>query len=572
MGAAFLQMIRFEERAWLRLPVALLSGIAIACTSAVLVLVFGGGTQALKILSLVLLLSGICGGAACLRASETSLWVRQIRREPWLAGIIAVSLGLNLLIALAPSTKIDEIRYHMLIPKRIVEDDGLRAYREPWEASIVPQTQYEIGQSLTSVWGWTDAPNIISWGMWVALTLLLAGAATQLARSTSVGLLVAGLAGVGLHSAVNDVSAGSQALGDLAMMIAIVLSLQPLQRSDTAHRLSRFAVLAVACAIAASTKLSIVPVCVFISAFAFCGRNSYRRLSRVSVTLAAWILCFAPLIIWSILKTGSPFGSATASLFHSMFFGPETLGKLASTRTLNHRGFAYLAHATIITFESYSPAVIAGICLTLSALASQKIRPLSIALVLQSILLAFILPANLRFMGGLQIAALLGAIPVLMNSERARSWLARPITLAMLLSVPWLAIEARYAAIFIPVTLGMESQEAFLRHTVPLFADFGALDRLLPEDAVIFAPRGSIGSIYAPRPIDFAVLDLQPSRPVFLLEMGRKRITTPLICGDPIYENDRAVTGAFRTRRPTYGVVRVLPCITAQGLAVTTSR
>src|SRR5262249_8998844 len=47
--------------------------------------------------------------------------------------IAGIASATNLLISLAPSTKIDEVHYHMLIPSRIVSDAALRFYREPWE-------------------------------------------------------------------------------------------------------------------------------------------------------------------------------------------------------------------------------------------------------------------------------------------------------------------------------------------------------------------------------------------------------------------------------------------------------
>jgi len=53
-----------------------------------------------------------------------------------LAAIIALAVIVNLLIALAPSSKIDELYYHMLVPSRIVSDGALRFYRLPWESAI----------------------------------------------------------------------------------------------------------------------------------------------------------------------------------------------------------------------------------------------------------------------------------------------------------------------------------------------------------------------------------------------------------------------------------------------------
>ncbi|HEY6843552.1 MAG TPA: hypothetical protein VI391_05240, partial [Thermoanaerobaculia bacterium] len=45
---------------------------------------------------------------------------------------IVVFLLLQLMIAICPSTKGDELYYHMIVPARIVLDHGLRFYRSPF--------------------------------------------------------------------------------------------------------------------------------------------------------------------------------------------------------------------------------------------------------------------------------------------------------------------------------------------------------------------------------------------------------------------------------------------------------
>jgi hypothetical protein len=45
--------------------------------------------------------------------------------------IVGIAVALNALVALAPSTKIDELFYHMLVPSRIVSDAALHFYRLP---------------------------------------------------------------------------------------------------------------------------------------------------------------------------------------------------------------------------------------------------------------------------------------------------------------------------------------------------------------------------------------------------------------------------------------------------------
>ena len=58
--------------------------------------------------------------------------------------IVGVAVALNALVALAPSTKIDELYYHMLVPSRILSDSALHFYREPWQAAILPHMIFQI--------------------------------------------------------------------------------------------------------------------------------------------------------------------------------------------------------------------------------------------------------------------------------------------------------------------------------------------------------------------------------------------------------------------------------------------
>jgi hypothetical protein len=558
-GLILLWLLRFEGRAWLRFPVALFVGTAFGCTCTVILLVCGAGVQALRALSCLMLAAGVWGCLVRLKPADALGWAGRLRQQGFLSALVVVSLALNLIVALAPSTKIDEIRYHMLIPQRIVADNGLRAYREPWEAAI-PQTQYEIGLSLVDVRGWTDAPNVLSWGLSAAMVLLIAGITAQLASSVAVGLLAAGLAVAGLHPAVDHVTGGSHALGDLAMAIAVVLCLTPPKQIDSSGRVSRLAILAVACAVAASTKLTTVPVSAALTVWGgYRGVRSVGLIAAIAAPSGAWLLCYAPLVCWFAFQTGSPFGAATSSLFHSMFFDSATLAKIYTNRSLPN-----LRSDAVNTILMYSPAVILAMCLVAAGLREyRELRFLSLAVIAQAILLALVCPPDLRFMGGLQICALIGAVWILARSPGGRRCLARPVTLAIFLAVPWLAIQARYAAIFFPPTFGLETKEAFLRRCVPLAADLAALDRLLPANAVLYAPNGTIPSIYAPRPVEFASRDLPPDRPVFFLQIGPRLDRAPHLCRDVVYENLHAVVLAFRTMPPQYGPVRVLSCGTS---------
>src|SRR5262249_32597540 len=78
---------------------------------------------------------------------------------------VGIALGLNLVVALAPSTKHDETYYHMLVAGRIVVDGALHFYREPWEAAIWPQLSYQMAAAPLQAIGFPDAANVVSWAL-----------------------------------------------------------------------------------------------------------------------------------------------------------------------------------------------------------------------------------------------------------------------------------------------------------------------------------------------------------------------------------------------------------------------
>ena len=136
--------------------------------------------------------------------------------------IIAAAILINALVALAPSTKIDELYYHMLIPSRIVSDGVLRFYREPLLSAIWPQMVYQISAAPTHAIGFPDAMNVVSWALsvtllWFAWQIIRANANTL----TWTAFCVASLC-VGIYPAVWHVTGGAHAMGDLAMAAAIV--------------------------------------------------------------------------------------------------------------------------------------------------------------------------------------------------------------------------------------------------------------------------------------------------------------------------------------------------------------
>src|SRR5262249_44005112 len=113
----------------------------------------------------------IAGLVVCVRALRDRARTG-IAWTPFSAALVtlaALAMLLALVTALAPSSKIDETYYHMLVARRLVEDGALRFYRFPIEAAILPQMLSQIAMAPLWAVGVPGAANVVSWSLSVTL-------------------------------------------------------------------------------------------------------------------------------------------------------------------------------------------------------------------------------------------------------------------------------------------------------------------------------------------------------------------------------------------------------------------
>ena len=169
-----------------------------------------GSAQTLRHLAWILIVAAIVGHVFAPRIRASGTIVRAVRENKLPAALLVTAWLTNLVVALAPSTKIDELYYHMLTPRRILEDGGLRFYQLPLESAIVPHMHYQIALSVAHAVGAPDAGNILSWAFSVALGIFLAGFLVDATRQWRLALLLTSLCSVGLYATVWHTTGGLQ--------------------------------------------------------------------------------------------------------------------------------------------------------------------------------------------------------------------------------------------------------------------------------------------------------------------------------------------------------------------------
>ncbi len=486
--------------------------------------------------------------------------------------VLGAAIGTNFLVALAPSTKIDELYYHMLLPSRIVSDGALRFYREPWEGAIWPDMIYQISSAPLHAMGYPDAANVVSWGL--NATLLLFAWRTIRASEKPVvwTALWVGTLCVGMYPVVWDVTSGAQAMGDLAIASAIVAfcsqeSLLKAISPPIYAALVSFLLLS-----AASSKISLLPlsgIILGVTAWSIV-RLVPSRSGPILLALAApWVVFYCPILLLTWVQSGSPFGPVLSDLFASSVYPHNWATEIfQATREANRppllKVFAYAA-------VDCPPLVwmgAVGAMLGTDLAASVRIKLFCFVL-LQCGLILWLLPYDVRFMGGLHYGLVITfacfSAPNIVNPLTSPRIMAAGCVALLL---PWFGIQLYYASQFFPVALGWEKLDFFKRY-VAFYDDYTKLDQILSKETVLLVQDYRIDAVYAPRPVFFNVKDLPPQRPAALLRSavagrsGASIISGGYTLGDVLYENDNAVIETFRTpgRLPLAGPMQVISLI-----------
>lgn len=536
----------------------------------------------LRILGWVVIAVGLLAHLVATREGRFSLRAALPQKNRLLYSLIVLAWFTNLAVALAPSSKIDELYYHMLVPKRIANDGILRLYRLPIEAAIVPQMQYQISLSPAYALGAPEAGNVLSLSYSIVLGLFVIGLLREHTGNESLAALGGMGCAVGAYQTVWHTTEGPAAVGELALVLALCGVLWPKSLRSSASPMRYGLLLVAAASLAASTKISLWPICAVVSLLAAWNtfgemETAKRSLLRASVALSPWALMQFPLMIWTYHESGSFWGPVMANVFRPSVFPPEILKILDQTRVVNQAGL--LSNMKYASVE-LCPLIFVGLIVTVWQAFRKDRASLLITglLVFQGALILWQLPYDFRFLGGLIYFPLIAAITMLASGGTntsdpgkvsslgtrvvaLRSWIA------LFVAVPWLAFQMYYARPFAETTLGILTRHEFRERYVALTQDYDALEGILPADAILYVANGRIPLFYAPRPVVLTPLDLHEMGPVYrltLLELPSKQPfgEATLDCGDVVYANSRAIVETYRLpgTHPKIGTVTVQSC------------
>jgi hypothetical protein len=588
LGKLLLRVIGVPKLPWYwRIALTLLAGQAAVYVLVEAILLSGGGSaHVLRLLVWILACAGVVGHTFYSQSGAANAIGEIFRADKIIAAVLLLAVLINLVAALAPSTKIDELYYHMLTSKRIVEDGGLRFYLLPIESSIVPQMHYQIALSLAHASGAPDAGNVLSWGYSTALFLFIIGFLTDATKNRRLSLLCGAVCGVGIYATVWHVTGGAHALGDLATVVALAGVLRPALLLDAVGTYRYTFLLATVAALAASSKLSLVPLSLVASGLivvpAIRAKTPTTKISIViSLGLIPWIVIHLPLMIWTYIESGSFWGPVLANMFGRSVFPSNILQDIASLQAFSPDSFVPMLRYAVAEFTPVFFISIIWILWT-AVRGCKTSRLVTGLLFLQGGIVAWKFHFDFRFFGGLEfIAVLAAALSLASPAEEADrsnftdAWRNLGAKLAnsrrwiiLFAAIPWFAYQIYYARPFAEVVSGFTPRGEFMKRYVALTSDFEVLDRILPRDAVIFVPDASWPNFYAPRPVVLTPLDLHGRASIFKLAESSEPNTepvdaiSPVTCGNTVYRNDGAVIETYRTpgKVPVTGAIKVQAC------------
>jgi hypothetical protein len=508
---------------------------------------------------------------------EAVSWYRQLQRQsllssPFLA-VILIAAVVNLVIAIAPSSKIDELYYHMLVPSRIVQEGSLHFYLMPWQSAILPQMTFQIAAAPVYAIGYPDAMNVVSWALsalllWFAWQLINGNACFPHWTAIWVGSLI-----VGLYTPVWHVTGGAHALGDLAFCAAVALFCKRESLLKVMTPLEFAAVSSIFTLSAAATKISLLPLSLALLFFSLLGlarRVSPETMQRALLAAAIpWLLFYCPLAVWTWIHSGSPFGPVLAGdLGHSVYPPGWAQEVFRKSREIDQGNYSQLLLNTAL---SYSLLVWIGASWSLlsESLSKSTRLVLGLLVLMQGAAIYWLLPWDFRYFGGLHFGLLI-AFASSAQSSRRRLLSGRRVAfgLAAIGLAPWLCIQVYYARQFVPVSLGIEQPTQFFARKIAFFSDFRMLDALLPREAVLLVTDFTVDSVYMPRPVFFDISDLPKGKKVFWFAdpasiKARGHGSDGYKIGEVLYQNSRATIQAYRTpgREPEIGALQVVELI-----------
>ena len=463
--------------------------------------------------------------------------------------LLSIIFSIRFTLSIIPSSKIDELTYHMFTPLRIVSDQALIYYQFPWPASIWPHMHYQIAGAPFYAIGYPDSLNLLSLAIFSAFIFTIYLLIKNNTNNSNLALWACVLVATGLHGTVDITTNSSNALlivGSSLSLIILSDSSKFMPTEDLRSFSIYFGLLFLA---TIGSKVSMIPISflmIFIFIKVICDYWSSKELLRsFSYFIIPLLIFYFPLLIYTWIESGSPFGA----FLNSFFTGQEPIydpfieyrdGKIG------YRG--NFKEILFFLFTKWSPLVwIAWIFVPLKRGNLNSKFILSSIFIVQFFVIWAFLPNRPRHFGGLQyVALILVFIEIIPHIySKFKNFF---IPLFLLSSLPWLFLDIYYALPL--VSKAITSPEKFKNDYIPFFNDFKEIDRIIEDNAQLLVIGTRLNHFHSPRKVYNNKVDIKKRNlPTYLFLVGEQnlKILKDFTLENKIYENPYAKRFCYRT-------------------------
>lgn len=579
VGHGLLKALRIElPRGWMAM-LAIATGVqAVALALILLAVAQLTSPLVLKAVAAALLITGVLY-AALGWLPLLLVWRRSpaapFERWEWLSvGVLAVAVVPAVFGALAPVSKADELRYHMLLADRILLDGGFRFYQYPWPGAILPHMGFQLtGLPLHAI-GQPFAHAVTAFVIIVAFFVFAYSVLRELEVPRVVVLLGFAAMWAGPYPVVWWASPASHSFGEVCGAMAVLLLVLRRRLLESWNPVVWYGALGVFATGMAISKLSLLVLVALTMAagallLALDGSARRRLPAALAVGFVVGLVFYVPWLLITHAYSGSPWGPIYAGKFGPSVYDVEFLNNagILRSRELN-------MDWNIRDFLKGDFLYVALPCWVLMAwgFANREVPVLERVLV-AGLLIAQIgvilktVGTEIRFIGGLRFALMmlaLGPLSAWLAENTPTTRRAAHVVLALML-LPWLGVAAYFSRSFVPPVVGLKDARAALTPLTYYLDDYAKIDELLPRDAVIVTYQTWNNSVLYPRPVYMELVDVPEGKRPHLMFAGELEPRTleriaPYTPGPVVYHSEQSLhlVGRSPFAKPEYKSLTVV--------------
>lgn len=459
----------------------------------------------------------------------------------------------SLLISLTPLSKHDELFYHAVFPGRIVLDNGINFYRYPLESAVLPHMLFHFSTIPFFSVGLPNASNFYAYLFSIILFYFFYKAlkekiAEQLDEKYIY--LITLLTLIGMHHLVFHTTLGGHAFNELCMFSLLFIISNKEKVIDQRNYYFYTAVLSIG---VLGSKISYLPLIILILGYFTALIVKSKRFYNLFLLYIPFLILYLPIIIFTYIKSGSPFGPFFIEFFGSNLYKIEEVKSFIEnySKKLPYLNLEFSYFLKSILFD-YSILVVSSfIFLLITGLRMNRfIWLLSILMV---IAIYTKLPHDIRFLGGfLYFSVILSINYITKNLNFLNFFKTEKIYRILILYIfCFLAIMLIYSFRFHNFYL-TESSKKWMFKNIGLYEEYVKIDNLIDSNAVILLSGIRGNGAYSPRIViyDFRDFELHKEKIKYLLHVGNTKELEnnfrnyALI---KIYENQSAMVTSYRT-------------------------